>query len=45
VLTPWGIRDCPDGDGQYTCYNCGWFDSSPDYDDTEKIEEDKKEGN
>jgi len=40
-----GYKDLPNGDGQYTCYNCGWFDSSPDYDDPEQIEEKKKEGN
>jgi len=40
-----GYKRLSKGEGQYTCYNCGWFDSSPDYDDPEQIEEKRKEGN
>jgi hypothetical protein len=41
---PLGYKRLPNGEGQYTCYNCGWFDSSPKYEDPESKEE-KEKGN
>jgi rubredoxin len=38
-----GFKKLPNGDGQYTCYNCGWFDSSPEYEDREGNQE-KEDG-
>ncbi|MFQ5870148.1 MAG: hypothetical protein ACE5JC_09625 [Candidatus Zixiibacteriota bacterium] len=39
-----GYKKLPNGEGQYTCYNCGWFDSSPEYEHPESKEK-KEKGN